>query len=162
MDLMRSISHADLGNPFRGGKSCLQNTCWACGRLFDNNLLRNDHHVIPSAFGGSDGPQVSLCSPHHILLHNIAERLLKNRDYQSLLVGLETGCMLRVMFLAFRAAYAEFLTRKEPNKRVHVSVTLPASLVQEVNDLTKSLGVDRTVFLEQAIRVAVKKSKPLD
>lgn len=53
-------------------KSIILDHCWACKT---KEGLHN-HHVIPQAYGGVDGPLVTLCGTHHTLIHEVA---LKNQ-----------------------------------------------------------------------------------
>ena len=49
-------------------KSIILDHCWACKRR--DGL--HDHHIVPQAYGGVDGPQVTLCGSHHTLIHEVA------------------------------------------------------------------------------------------
>lgn len=50
--------------------------CWVCA---DKTGL-NDHHVIPQAYGGRDGPQVTLCASHHTFIHAVALKPRARRE----------------------------------------------------------------------------------
>ncbi len=51
-------------------KSILLDYCWVCRSAQGIN----NHHVIPQAYGGVDGPQVTLCATHHTVIHTQALR----------------------------------------------------------------------------------------
>lgn len=51
-------------------RSIILQHCWVCAGKHG----LNDHHVIPEAYGGVDGPQVTLCASHHTLIHTVALR----------------------------------------------------------------------------------------
>ena len=48
-------------------------TCVICGKG-DTEVL-HEHHVIPQACGGRDGPVVKLCAEHHNMIHMSAVKL---------------------------------------------------------------------------------------
>lgn len=50
--------------------------CWICTK----RQGLNDHHVIPQAYGGVDGPQVTLCASHHTQVHTVALKNPANWD----------------------------------------------------------------------------------
>lgn len=52
--------------------------CWI-DRTVDTSL--HDHHVIPQAAGGRDGPQVRICSDCHNAIHDAADKGLDVIDY---------------------------------------------------------------------------------
>jgi hypothetical protein len=58
-------------------KSIILPHCWIC----QGKDGLNDHHVIPQAYGGVDGPQVTLCATHHTLIHAVALKVKAIRDH---------------------------------------------------------------------------------
>ena len=51
--------------------------CWICGSRLNTAdppgaASCEDHHVVPRAYGGSNGPLVSLCASCHSKLHRLA------------------------------------------------------------------------------------------
>src|SRR6478736_5733847 len=92
----------------------LLDRCWICDRMFSPNLRRNDHHIIPRAYGGVDGPQVSLCADHHSTLHDIERRMWANRSHHDLLTH-TTDWDIKLVWLASRAYNAHVLIQKDPN-----------------------------------------------
>lgn len=61
---------------FHGGKEVFITStlkldhCWVCS---STDALQ-EHHVVPTAYGGGDGPTVTLCPTHHDLLHETSFR----------------------------------------------------------------------------------------
>lgn len=51
-------------------QSIILTHCWVCKQTHG----LNDHHVLPQAYGGVHGPQVTLCATHHTLIHTVALR----------------------------------------------------------------------------------------
>lgn len=52
-------------------------TCWVCGARLNTadppgTASCEDHHVVPRAYGGLNGPVVSLCASCHSKLHALA------------------------------------------------------------------------------------------
>lgn len=97
--------------------------CWVCYRPFGPNLLEERHHIIPEAYGGTDGPQVSLCCDHHSLLHEIGLRMYASRPFFDLLSKNEAQDK-KLIYLATIACNARLLTENDPNKRQMVVVQL--------------------------------------
>lgn len=105
--------------------------CFVCMERFSDvanpgTAIREEHHVIPQAAGGTDGPTVSVCLHHHDLLHKIATRMYRKLDWQDLIVREPVGILQRLAFLAQKAADAQTLTANDPNKRVKVLLSLGA------------------------------------
>ena len=48
--------------------------CWCCGCSLPS-YAREEHHVVPRAYGGTDGPTVSLCLVCHTRAHKHAMRV---------------------------------------------------------------------------------------
>ncbi len=42
--------------------------CYVCGK----SKGMHEHHVVPRAYGGLNGPTVDLCASHHTLIHTAA------------------------------------------------------------------------------------------
>lgn len=57
-------------------KSIILDHCWVC----PSKDGLNDHHVIPQAYGGEHGPQVTVCATHHTFIHAVAVRPLAERQ----------------------------------------------------------------------------------
>lgn len=117
--------------------------CWVCYVRFNDQFpnpgpgVREEHHIIPQAYGGADGPVVSLCDSHHSILHRVAEAITKNRPYQHLLGTHDQEQIKKLMFLATRVAAAELRTRNDPNKKAVIALTLDAQMKSQIDDLKK-------------------------
>lgn len=156
----------NYGAYFRDNTMQLGDKCWVCNRRFSNNLLREDHHVIPTAFGGRDGPQASLCSDHHSLLHKIADLVVPQRDQdiavvEGFLLGLTSVEQSRTLYLSTRAAMAERVFKDDPNRGVSVSVSLPNTLLKEAQQAAKVLNLSMTTMMTEALIEYVRRRFPL-
>lgn len=105
--------------------------CWVCQAVFfpegnDPSVIRNDHHVIPRAYGGTDGPTVSLCSADHDMLHLLAQKIISGKDSEAhaLLKLSPTGQRPRLMYLAMSIVSAHNLLANDPNKMRSITVRL--------------------------------------
>lgn len=97
-------------------RTIIREQCWVCKRKFNHALLHEDHHVIPCAYGGADGPQVRICSPHHTALHTIALRLYTGKPYFELLSP-DQDTNQRLLYLASVAYNARIAVLNDPNKK---------------------------------------------
>lgn len=112
--------------------------CWICGARFVGHggvEQREDHHVIPCAYGGVDGPTVTLCTTHHSKLHDIAVARKSGRDFQTSLLGETADATKHLLWLANQVYQAEQTMRDDPNKATSVTVTLNAKARQQVDQL---------------------------
>lgn len=119
--------------------------CWVCGVRFHTAnppgpATEERHHIIPVGAGGADGPQVSLCSDHHNLLHRMAERL-PNKSYEDLIRGEKQGNLPRLKLLAEQAYNALAWARADPNKHVMMSLQLSPDLRRKVDALKEVAGM---------------------
>lgn len=91
--------------------------CWVCRTKFGPNTKEERHHIIPKAFGGVDGPQVSLCDSHHSALHEIGLKLYSKSSYFQLLTR-DFRQNKKLLWLATVACNARIATENDPNKAV--------------------------------------------
>jgi hypothetical protein len=133
--------------------------CWVCETRFNDlkespgDALREEHHVIPRAYGGTDGPTVSLCETHHGVLHKIAVALKTKKPYFNLTANHTPQQVKKLMYLATRVYEAELLTRNDPNKRIMLMLSMDGDFARKVDDLKRVLpGVKSR---ESAVRSAV-------
>lgn len=107
-----------------------QEWCWICHRKFiecggtDPSVIRNYHHIVPQANGGTDGPTVTLCSAHHDLLHAIATQILAQKPYENLLGGIVWQERRRVLYLASVVVRSTLAVANDPNKRAQVALVM--------------------------------------
>lgn len=124
-----------------------------------NGITLHRHHVIPQAFGGVNGPTVELCTNDHNLLHSVAVCMTGKKPYGHLIADLETEHKTQILWLASRVAIAYEATKNDPNKRVTVTVVLPAKLAKKLDDLMKIFNVtSRPATIERLIRDAHSKN----
>lgn len=119
--------------------------CWVCQlKLSDSgghpSCVRNEHHIVPRAYGGEDGPTVSLCSADHDLLHVIAEAMIARTSYEDLLSGFGRDKTLRILYLSSVIKKADAAIGLDPNKRFIVNLELPPVCRVQMAKLKVSLG----------------------
>lgn len=112
--------------------------CWVCKTKFGPSLKQEDHHIIPRAYGGIDGPQVSLCDSHHTALHEIALRLYTKKPYFNLLTK-DPEQNKKLLWLASCVYNARLLTENDPNKK-------PLLVEQVSKETTERLRKLKTIY----------------
>ena len=135
---MSDASNADFLKDF--GKPL--DYCWVCQQLLSDrgglpHFVRNSHHIIPQAFGGKNGPTVTLDSSHHDLLHAVALRLTSNKSYDDLIARLTPSELQRIMYLATRIKIAFDFSNGDPNKQFKVTFQIGAKTNQQLKDIAK-------------------------
>lgn len=103
--------------------------CVVCGRGGKIVALHN-HHIIPRAFGGKNGPQITLCVDHHELIHDEAKKQIVTNPKQLLTKGFEHVTILS--YLINLIVNAEKKTTGDPNKTVKFSCELPQKTVDKM------------------------------
>lgn len=127
-----------MGEPSKHPKSIVLDHCWICGARFVGKggvEQREDHHIIPCAYGGVDGPTVTLCTTHHSKLHDIAVARKSGRNYQTSLMGEPPQNVKHLLWLANQVVNAELAVRNDPNKAASVTITLNARGKMQVDQL---------------------------
>lgn len=147
-------------------ESWLCDRCWVCNEnigLSSSDRKRNDHHIIPVAYGGAEGPQVSLCSAHHSLLHEVALSFISGRKNSSLqaLQGLSPIASYKVTWLASRVYLAHEVFSKDVRRRIKVTLHFSAESLQELDAARRSLNQSRERFINNAIRHYASSQFPL-
>lgn len=112
-----------------GLKPIVLEHCWVCLQRFtDVNppgpMLRHEHHMVPRAYGGVDGPTISLCDSHHNTLHKIATCLINKKTYYAHLQGTTDEQKSKLIYLANIVFNAELQARNDPNKLASAMVSL--------------------------------------
>jgi hypothetical protein len=130
--------------------------CYVCRQLLADSggnpsSIRESHHVVPRAYGGTDGPQVDLCIGHHDLIHLIATKKISKSDF-SYLLPKDSTHMRRVEYLSevILKSYEKFAG--DSNKRVTITFSLSASETENLSALTSFLGVRRSELLRRLIQ----------
>jgi len=131
--------------------------CWVCEVKFvgsGGTEQRHDHHVFPRAYGGVDGPEVSVCDGHHSKLHRIAEQLIKEKPYFQFLRGESPERIKKLMYLATRIHQMHLLIQNDPNKATSVSLVLTAKSQKMIDQLKPVIGVrSREAVLLKALEI---------
>lgn len=126
--------------------------CWVCTRLFNANLVEERHHIIPRAYGGEDGPQVSLCSDHHTTLHEIGKRIYSGKPFHDLLTK-NAEADAKLVYLGTIACNARIATENDPNKLQMVVVKLGGPHKAMLKDLKKVYNrASNQTLIETAIQ----------
>lgn len=104
-------------------KSQLLDHCWVCGARFitanpPGSAIEEQHHVVPRAFGGTDGPLVSLCDTCHSKVHKLA--LMKSID-PLIFNGLDKSMQNRLQYLGGVIRNAHAVASVDVNKLLPVS-----------------------------------------
>lgn len=126
-------------------------SCWCCGGIFfdtgraDASKPRHSHHVIPRAYGGSNGPTVDICSEDHNTLHQLALDTITGKDILSVGTFIKnapfpTEHKMKVGELARHVINAEAATRNDPNKRVIISTVLTGNETRMLDQVGRVLG----------------------
>lgn len=130
-------------------KSQILDHCWVCGiRFTDSNppgsANKELHHVVPRAFGGLDGPIVSLCDSCHSKVHKLTA---KNIDY-SILNGLDKQAQSKLQYLASVIKSAGLMANSDVNKLFPISfkITRKESEVLDKLKIRYSLSSRAAVY----------------
>lgn len=110
-----------------------QPNCWVCGTLMLDS--RHNHHLIPRAFGGLNGPTVDICADDHNVLHRLA---LRRADDPSVILALLGKP--RLAYLTNVVRYAREVTKNNKNKRFQLSVTLSGDTGRKLADIKRITG----------------------
>lgn len=137
--------------------------CWVCNAPFTDAVppgkeIRHHHHMVPRAFGGVDGPQVSLCDGHHNKLHKIAVAWKGSKPHFMLVQGEIPEVVKKLEYLASIVYNAELQTRNDPNKQAAVMIHLNARQKQMIDRLkTVYSKSSRPALLELALESLYRK-----
>lgn len=145
--------------------------CFVCHQRFSDlqvnpgPAIREEHHVIPQAYGGVDGPTVSVCLHHHDLLHKVAERIAANKPIGDLVGNEAMEYLNPLLFLARKVAEAKIMMKNDPNKRVQVTLDLDGRYKEMVEKLKPTLpgkSKSREAVFLYALELLYKKQFPLN
>jgi len=118
-------------------------------------MVRHVHHMVPRAYGGVDGPTITLCDSDHNTLHKIAVALKANKSYYTHLQGADSEQRRKLVYLANIVYNAELETRNDPNKSASAMVTLTARHKFMVDKLKKVYPSHRS--REAVLLIALEK-----
>jgi hypothetical protein len=132
------------------------NYCWVCQKKFtafggEPNFFCHEHHLVPRAYGGIEGPTYSLCSPHHTALHQIALRLDRHKSYSDLLSG-NNKLDKKLLWLASIVVNAKKLTTNDPNKPVVLTFVARGLSKKRLKELKKVYKLSYNNIMEMAIK----------
>lgn len=125
--------------------------CWVCGKSFGPSLKEERHHLIPRAYGGTDGPQVSLCDSHHTALHNIALRLYSKRTFNDLLTSIPS-LDRKLIYMGTVVYKARLLTENDPNKKQNEVYSFSNDTLNKLKKLKTIYKGSRESIAERAIQ----------
>lgn len=127
--------------------------CWVCLKEFGasspgGSTLEERHHIIPRAYGGSEGPVVSLCCDHHTTLHQMALRMYSNKPHFDLLTR-NPVYDRKLLWLASLVVNARHLTENDPNKPLVLHVVADKNFKSKLKAL-------KTVFPKSSYTVLIR------
>jgi hypothetical protein len=108
------------------------NHCWLCG---DSSSL-HEHHIIPQAYGGVDGPLVTLCATCHNGVHHVADGRSEMRPTS----WDRPDRLFKSQFLTGSIVKARILSSKSANKKVTVTLELSANEAMMLDFLKSQSG----------------------
>ncbi len=116
---------------------------------------------MPRNAGGTDGPDVSLCSEHHGTIHKIASRLHRKASHSELLSGENPAWIKKLMWLAVCIVRAEKATEGDPNKQYHNGISLRPEEIEMIKRLqTVFPGKGRSELIRASLFYFYKKNFP--
>jgi hypothetical protein len=124
--------------------------CWVCETRFSPSCKEERHHVVPVAYGGVDGPQVSLCDSHHSALHEIALKLYSRRPYHQLLSH-DPKSNQKLLYLASVAYNARIATENDPNKKRVEVIPINGDTLHRIKSLQTIYKLSREKLFKLAI-----------
>lgn len=125
--------------------------CWVCSTPFSPSVKEERHHLIPRAYGGIDGPQVSLCDSHHSTLHEIALRIYNKRSHHDLLTKIPAQDQ-KLLYLASIVYNARIATEGDPNKRQMILFSPNREVFEKLRTLKRLYPkLSRQSLIEHAI-----------
>ncbi len=139
--------------------------CWVCGARFKTSVPpgpanKENHHVFPRNAGGTDGPEVSLCSVHHADIHAIALRIHSKKSFNDILIGSTPERSKKLLWLASMIVKAENFAEGDPNKMLRNGVQLNPVEVLLMQKLQKLTGKSRSDLFRAGFHLLYKKYFP--
>lgn len=136
--------------------------CYVCKREFakDPSLRPHSHHIIPRAYGGTDGPMARLCTGHHDLVHAVALKLISGGSYFNLTKGMPEEELLRLLWLSSRVQAAHAELSNDPSKKVLFTASWNKSTHQKLKELATLHKTNKANLLLSLIDRAYESSFP--
>lgn len=142
-------------------KSMILPHCWICEARFvghGGTEQMHSHHILPRAYGGVDGPEVTICDGHHSTVHRVGECLIHEKAHHQFLRGESTVRVQRIMYLASRIHEMYLKTKNDPNKAVTFTTVLTARHRNMIDALKPVLGArSREAVFIQALESLYKR-----
>ena len=116
-----------MGQPSKHKASIVLDHCWVCLARFvgdGGTEQREDHHIIPRAYGGTDGPTVTLCDTDHTRAHRIADCIKAEKTFHTYTKGLDSDRVNKLVWLATQIQNAYLALGNDPNKMARAMVAL--------------------------------------
>ena len=138
-------------------------SCWVCGVRFTTSnppgpALMEEHHIVPRAFGGVDGPVALICDSHHAALHKIATRIKSRKSYLDLVPTATPAMLKKLAWLATAVVRAEKEVGNDPNKQVLIGLKLSRYQQQVVRRLQSVYGGSQSSILERGLVALFQKT----
>lgn len=135
-------------------KTIILDCCWVCS----SGIRFNEHHVIPRAFGGENGPQVTLCSDHHELIHAIANEIYPNDNPLDALSEHPIEYLGKLSFLVRAINNARRAIDADPrNKKVTFSTVFNHEEHKMLKQLVKTYRSQGLTSQDKVVKWALKK-----
>lgn len=119
--------------------------CWVCSV---KNASWNNHHIIPRNAGGTNGPQVQICSACHDGLHHAATLRLAPEDYSLKSDAKQKWsnqeARQRSGFLISLVLKTETLAKQSENKTTVLTLKLTGDLDRKLTYLSKRFSLSKT------------------
>jgi hypothetical protein len=130
-------------------------TCGICPNITDSV---NNHHVIPQAAGGTDGPTIDICANCHDAVHAEISRLLRIYRKEGRVGTINWSPRTRD---EYRIAEHVILTgvkgildfENSPNKQYKITITVSRDMHRKIVSLKRFLKVKT---LPDAIRACIE------
>ena len=139
--------------------------CWVCNRRFSNQVppgpaLEERHHLMPQAYGGKEGPQVSLCDHHHSCLHRIAVAIKAKKAFSNFLAHEPLAFQRKLIWMASLVVKSEQATVNDANKATKVMLVLDSQQKRMLDHLKETLGfTSRAEVYHEALRKLYRNSQ---
>jgi hypothetical protein len=124
-----------------------------------NQTKLHEHHVVPRAYGGEDGPTVTLCAECHGLIHELADGLWHTfKRKGAWTVRLEKQLHLfdpqvrqKLTYLVHVIMRARLVTLNTKNKAITFSAKFKPDVARMLKVLTKRLHLSQQKVVVTAI-----------
>ena len=101
--------------------------------------------MIPQAYGGQEGPQVSLCDKHHSCLHRIATAVKAKKPWNHLVAHEPPDRKKKLIWMAGLVVKADQATVNDLHKPTKVVLILDAQQKRQLEHCQKVLGFTNRV-----------------